>query len=319
MSVRGLVAVVGATGTGKSDLAIAIGREFNGEVVSVDAYQIFRGLDIGTAKVTEQDRSAVRHHLIDIAKPDEAFTLALFLKAARAALEDIWARGKLPILAGGSGQHIWALIEGWQVPLVRPDPKLRQKLEELAAVSGPQALVTRLQALDPEAAERLDSHNLRRLTRAIEIVTHGGLPLQASQKRQALDASVFIIGLGLPRAALYEQLDIRVNEMFASGLVAEVEELRACGFADAGPLRGGVGYRQVSAYLDGEYELEEAIERTKNAHHRLARRQAGWFREADDRINWLLAGDGAHSSASLATSKWLVASGLRTGSADPET
>ena len=305
MSARRLVAVVGATGTGKSDLAIALAQEFNGEVISVDAYQIFRGLDIGTAKVVEKDRSGVPHHLIDIAEPNEPFTLALYLDAAHSALDDIWARPMLPILAGGSGQHIWALLEGWQVPRVPPDTKLRQELETQAAHSGAEAIVSRLRTLDPDAADQLDPQNARRLIRAIEIVTHTGLSLAASQKRDPIDADVLTIGLGHLRPALYERLDSRVDQMFAAGFVTEVEKLRASGFTDSTPIRGGVGYRQVSAYLDGEYELEEAIRRTKNAHHRLARRQAGWFREQDTRIRWLMADQKPASEASTAVREWL--------------
>ncbi len=302
-----LVAVVGATGTGKSEVGIALAQEFDGEVVSVDAYQIYRGLDIGTAKVKEPGRTAVAHHLLDIADPDQAFSLALFLEAAYEALQGIWARGRLAILAGGSGQHIWALLEGWQVPRVPPNLELRQRLEELAVASGNPALVSELEGLDPEAARQLDPRNPRRLIRAIEIVSQTGESLARSQKREPLDANVLILGLSLPRPALYERLDLRVNEMFAQGFVAEVEALREGGFGNSVPIRGGVGYRQVSAYLDGQYGLEEAVQRTKNAHHRLARRQAGWFREQDRRIRWLVAGDQASSEAAISTREWLSA------------
>ncbi len=303
-----LVAVVGATGTGKSEVGIALAREFDGEVVSVDAYQIYRGLDIGTAKIKDPGRTAVVHHLLDIVEPDQPFSLALFLEAAQEALADIWAREKLPILAGGSGQHIWALLEGWQVPRVPPNLELRQKLDALAATSGPGALVSELAALDPDAARQLDPRNPRRLIRAIEIVSQTDESLARSQRREALDARVLILGLSLPRAALFERLDLRVDQMFAEGFVSEIELLRRRGFGDSRPIHGGVGYRQISAYLDGEFGLGEAIRRTKNAHHRLARRQSGWFRQEDSRIRWLMANSQASNEAKAATREWLSAS-----------
>ena len=303
-----LVAVVGATATGKSALAVTIAAAFGGEVVSADAYTLYRGLDIGTAKAVAAARGGVPHHLIDVADPDERLTLAGYLDATQAALADIWARGCLPVLAGGSGQYVWALLEGWTVPRVPPDPALRAELEALAATDGPEAVRRRLAAVDPEAAGRFDGRNRRRLIRAVEIVEASGLPLAACQTRRPLDAAVLILGLRSPRDVLYDRLDGRVEAMFRDGLVAEVEGLRAAGWTDAAPVRDGMGYREVGAYLDGEISLETAIERTKTAHHRLVRRQANWFKEDDPRIEWLAADAAAVPAAIDRVRAWLDAS-----------
>jgi tRNA dimethylallyltransferase len=292
---RALIAVVGATATGKSALAVELAEAFDGEVVSVDAYAIYRGLDIGTAKPSAQERARVPHHLIDIVEPDERMRLARYLDAAQAALDDIWARGKLPVLAGGSGQYLWAILEGWQVPRVEPDIALREEFERLAESDGPGAVHERLAAIDPDAASRLDPLNTRRVIRALEVVMRTGLPLSACQTRQPIDARVLVLGLRLPRERQFERLDARVEAMFADGFVDEVEGLRAAGFSDAGPVRSGVGYKEISAYLDGEYDLAEAVQRTKFANHRLARRQAAWFRESDPRIQWVESGPRAFS------------------------
>ena len=304
---RPLVAVVGATATGKSDVAIALAEALDGEVVNADAYQVYRGLDIGTAKVSAAVRARVPHHLIDITDPPTPMTLALFLEAAQAALEDIWGRKKLPVLAGGSGQYVWALLEGWQVPRVEPDPALRAELEALAADGGAAALRARLAALDPEAAASIDAENKRRVIRAIEVVSSTGRPLAACQTRVPIDADVLVLGLRLSREALYDRLDARTDSMYAAGFVQEVERLRALGYADTPAVRGGVGYKEVSAYLDGYYDLAEAVRRHKNANHRLVRRQNAWFKDYDLRIRWIDAGPDASREAVEAAREWLQA------------
>jgi tRNA dimethylallyltransferase len=303
---RRLLAVVGATATGKSALAFSLARRFQGEVVNCDAYQIYRGMDVGTAKVGEQERRLVPHHLIDIAEPSDNMTLRRFLDVASAALDDVWSRGSLPVLAGGSGQYVWALLEGWQVPRIEPDQRLRGDLEALAAELGPEALLARLREADPEAAERLDPRNVRRLVRALEVVLASGRPLSACQTRRPLDAETLIVGLRLPRDELYERLDRRTDAMFDAGFVEEVRRLRDQGFGETPPVRGGIGYKEVSLYLDGEIDLDEAMRRMKNANHRLVRRQGAWFREGDPRIHWLDAGEAAVTEAEALVERWLA-------------
>lgn len=305
-----LVAIVGATGTGKSDAAIAVAQACNAEVVSADAYQVYRRLDIGTAKVDAASRARVPHHLIDVVDPDDVFTLARYLDQAHAALDDIWSRDRLPILAGGSGQYVSALLEGWNVPRVGPDLELRQELETVASVHGTGALITRLAELDPTAIGRLDPNNPRRLIRAIEVITRTGLPLSACQTRSPLAADVLILGLTADRETLYSRLDTRTDAMYAGGFLDEVRRLREDGYGETNPLRGGVGYKEASLYLDGELDLTEAIMRHKNANHRLVRRQAAWFKAEDPRITWLQSGPDSADACVRLVQGWLTARSL---------
>jgi tRNA dimethylallyltransferase len=305
MTRRRLVAIVGATATGKSDAAVAVAEALGGEVLSIDAYQAYRGMDIGTAKLSQDVREGVRHHLIDVVEPSEALSLARFLEMAQAGLEDVWGRGKLPVLAGGSGQYLWALIEGWQVPQVVPDAALRAELEAFARDEGVPALARRLAELDPEASSRVDQSNPRRLIRAIEVVSSTGRSLAACQTRVPIEADVLVLGLRCDRESLYARLDARTDAMFEAGFVDEVRRLRVAGYGESQAVRGGVGYREVSAYLDREYELEEAVRRMKFANHRLVRSQANWFRETDERIRWIDAGPEASERCLEAIREWL--------------
>ena len=282
-----LLAIVGATATGKSELAVALAGAVDGEVVSADAYQVYRGLDIGTAKPSAEMRSRSPHHLIDILDPDEPLTLARYLDLAQAAVADIWSRCRLPILAGGSGQYVWAVLEGWQVPRVPPDRALRAELEAFAAEHGAEALHRRLAEADPKGAARLDPNNVRRVVRALEVGTRTGLPLAACQSRVPIAAEVLILGLRCSRDDLHCRIDARVEQMYATGLVEEVGRLRAAGYGEAAPVRGGIGYKEASAYLDCALTLAEAIERTKTGTHRLVRKQAAWFKAGDARIRWV--------------------------------
>jgi tRNA dimethylallyltransferase len=305
MTKRPLVAVVGATTSGKTEVALAIAEALGGEVVSADAYQVYRRMDIGTAKPGAELRDRVPHHLLDVVDPEDGLTLARYLDMAQAAIDGVWSRGRLPVLAGGSGQYVWALLEGWQVPRVPPDEALRAELDALAEREGAPALRMRLRALDPEAAERLDPQNTRRLVRAIEVVTRTGMPLAACQTRSPIDAEVLVIGLRSPREEQYARLDERTDAMYAAGFVAEVERLRGEGMGDAAPVRTAVGYKEVSQHLDGAFDLAEAVRRHKNANHRLVRRQGAWFKEADPRISWFDAGPSAAHEVVTMVSDWL--------------
>jgi tRNA dimethylallyltransferase len=300
-----LVAVVGATGTGKSDVAVAIAERYGGEVIGADAYQVYRGMDIGTAKLDAETRRRIPHHFIDVVDPDDTMTLARYLDLSHAALADIWGRNLLPVVAGGSGQYVWALIEGWRVPRVVPDSTLRGELEDLARREGTPALVAWLASLDNEAAARLDPENPRRLIRAIEVVSTTGLPLSACQTREALDADVLILGLRLEREELYHRLDRRTDAMYEAGFIEEVRRLRDGGYGEAPAVRGGVGYKEAGLYLDGALDLDEAVRRHKNANHRLVRRQAAWFKAADPRIRWIDVGPDTSQECIRAVDEWL--------------
>ncbi|HWO74036.1 MAG TPA: tRNA (adenosine(37)-N6)-dimethylallyltransferase MiaA [Dehalococcoidia bacterium] len=307
---RPLIAIVGATGTGKSEAAAVLAEALGGEVVNADAYQVYRGLDIGTAKPGPDMRARVRHHLFDIIDPGDQLTLGRYLDLAHGALEDIWSRGKLAVLCGGSGQYVWALLEGWQVPRVPPDAALRAELEAVAAREGVAALRDRLARSDPDAAARLDPGNARRLVRAIEVVERTGRSLAACQSRSPIDAEVLVLGLRLPRAELYQRLDRRTDAMYAAGFVEEVASLRASGYAEAAPVRSGVGYKEASLYLDGAISLDEAVRRHKNANHRLVRRQNAWFKPDDPRIQWIDARPEAPQRCLDAARRWLKAQSI---------
>jgi len=224
--VRRLIAVVGPTATGKTRLGMALAEAFGGEVVGADSRQVYRGMDIGTAKPTAEDRARVRHWLVDVVDPDETFSLGRFLDLAHEALADCWSRGVPPVLAGGTGQWVWALLEGWQVPRVAPDPALRAALEAQAARDGPEALLEELDRVDPAYAARVDRSNMRRVIRALEVYRSTGQPLSGCQVHQPPDWQWTVIGLSCPREELYRRIDARVDAMIAGGLVEEVRGWR---------------------------------------------------------------------------------------------
>ena len=283
--------IVGPTAVGKTRLAVVLARRFGGEIINADSRQVYRRMDVGTGKPSTEERRQARHHLLDVLDPDEDFGLATFLSLARNALSEIGSRRRLPIVAGGAGQYIWALIEGWQAPKVAPDQAFRRRKEEEAERHGTAFVYRRLEEADPERASRLDPRNLRRVIRALEV-------LQAEES--ARPATVhshdappgplenrLIIGLTTRRQRLYERIDARVDLMLDGGLEREVTALAASGFSlGSGPL-GSPGYRELGQYLAGEITLEEAVTRTKFQTHRMARRQYTWFKPGDERIRWL--------------------------------
>lgn len=288
-----LVAIVGATATGKTALALRLAERGGGEIVNADSRQVYRGMDIGTAKPTAEERARVRHWLVDVADPDEVFSLGRFVELAEAALRNCWSRGVLPVLVGGTGQYVWAVLEGWRVPRVPPDRTLRAELESRIAREGLDALVSELQRVDPATAERIDVRNPRRVIRALEIYRVTGQPRSAWQKREPPSFEAIIIGLACERQELYRRIDTRVDAMLAAGLVEEVRGLVKRGYGCDLPSMSGIGYRQVCQHLAGELTLEEVAERMKTETHRLARMQHAWFRRDDPRIRWIdvTAGD----------------------------
>ncbi len=284
-----LVAIVGPTATGKSELAVALARALVGEIVGADSRQIYRGMAIGTAQPDPELLAAAAHHLIGFLAPDSPFGLAQYLDLAREAIAAIRARGRLPILAGGTGQYLAALLEGWSVPRVPPDPALRAALGAEAERSGPRALHARLAGLDPAAAAAIHPHNVRRVIRALEVIEHSGRRFSEQQGRSPATAGV-VIGLELPREALYERIDRRVERMYAAGLLDELRRLAAAGYRRDLPSMASIGYPEAWAALAGEITQAEAIRRTQLATHRLARQQLTWFRRAAIGITWLQAG-----------------------------
>jgi tRNA dimethylallyltransferase len=289
---RELIAVVGATATGKTALAVQLAERLGGEIVNADSRQVYRGMDIGTAKPTPEECARVRHWLVDVADPDEPFSLGRYLDLARAALDDCWSRGVTPVLAGGTGQYVWALLEGWQVPRVPPDESLRAELEARAEREGLVSLVSELERADPAYAARVDRRNPRRVIRALEVYLRTGRPISACQTRVAPDFSCRAIGLACGRDELYRRIDARVDAMIAAGLLDEVRGLIERGYGRGLPSMSGIGYRQLGQHLAGELPLDDAVDRIRAETHRLARMQANWFRPDDERIAWIEA-DGA--------------------------
>ena len=282
---------------GKSSLAVHLAGSFDGEIVNADSRQVYRFMDIGTAKPFLEDRAKVRHHLIDVLDPDQEFSLAMFLELARQSIQDIHNRDKLPIVAGGTGQYIWALLEGWQVPHVPPDPELRQELEEEARQEGAGTLHQRLREIDPETASRTDPRNVRRVIRALEIYYATDAPPSTFRSKKPPPYHPFILGLTADRETLYRSIDHRVEEMLEKGLTGEVADLLRMGYSSELPSMSSMGYKEIALYLRGEFTLEKAAQRIKYETHRFARHQYAWFRLRDPRIHWLQFGHDANFQA----------------------
>jgi tRNA dimethylallyltransferase len=282
-----ILAIVGPTAVGKTALSIELAQRFDGEIVSADSRQIYRSMDIGTAKATPAEQAAAPHHLIDVVDPDEELTLAHYRQLATEAIAAIAARGKLPILVGGTGLYVRALLEGWTVPEVPPRPALRRELTELAVREGHDALHQRLAAVDPVAAARIDARNVRRVIRALEVYEATGEPISSLQRKAPPPYRVLTIGLTMPRPDLYRRIDDRVDRMIAAGLVAEVQALLERGYDPVPPAMSGLGYRQIVAFLQGEASLEEAIALIKRHTRRFVRQQYNWFRLQDPAIRWV--------------------------------
>ena len=287
MDERNLVlALVGPTAVGKTATSLLLARELHGEIVSADSRQVYRGMDIGTAKITPEEQGDIPHHLIDIRNPDETISLGEYKELADAAIADILARGRLPMLVGGTGQYVRAVLEGWQIPRVPPQPELRRELEELAERAGKEAVFARLQELDPVSTQIIDYRNLRRVIRAIEVTLVAGRPFSELQTKQPPPWRIVQIGLTRPREALYARADARIEAMFDAGWVEEVQRLLARGYTPDLPSFGSLGYREVAAYLAGEYDLEEAKARIRKATRNFIRRQYNWFRLSNPDIHW---------------------------------
>ena len=291
-----VIAIVGATATGKSGVAVELARAIGGEIINADSRQVYRGMDIGSAKPTPQERGGVPHHLFDVAAPDEVFSLGLFLEAARRAIEDVLELRRTPIIVGGTGQYVWALLEGWDVPEVAPNYGLRQELADRADAIGRQALHAELRSRDPVAAERIHPNNLSRSIRALEVVISTGRPFSEQRTRTTPPWDTRIAGIALERTSLDERIVRRIDVQLSSGWPEEVKALLAQGYkADMSSFRS-IGYREVVAHLEGGLSREDMrlaiLKKTK----RLARTQFAWFRNDDPRIAWVNAANTATNS-----------------------
>jgi tRNA dimethylallyltransferase len=277
-----LLVILGPTAVGKTALSLMLAQSLGGEIVSADSRLLYKGMDIGTDKPDLLERRQVRHHLIDICRPDETVTLGQYQRLAYDRIGNILRRGYLPILAGGTGQYVRAVVEGWGIPEVPPQEELRHALYALEG----EELSRWLQYLDPRSAENIDPRNLRRVIRALEVTLVTGRPISELQSKQPPDYSTRMIGLTCEREELYRRIDERVDHMMGAGLLGEVERLRRAGYGRELPSMSGLGYRQLWAFLAGECKLDEAVERIKFETHRYVRQQYTWFRPGDPQITW---------------------------------
>lgn len=282
-----LLIVAGPTATGKSDSAVELALRMNGEVISADSMQVYRGMDIGSAKVTVEEMRGVPHHLIDCADPSENWNVVRFQKEARRAVQDIASRGRLPILCGGTGFYIQALLYDIDFTQMDENTPLRDRLSALAAEKGPEAVHALLAKKDPASAAAIHPNNLKRVIRAIEFMEESGGSIAAhnlqQRERESAYRSVFFV-LTMDRARLYERIDRRVDIMMERGLVEEVARLRAMGIQRDSTSMQGIGYKQVYGYLDGDYDLEEAVRLIKRDTRHFAKRQLTWFKREKDVI-----------------------------------
>jgi tRNA dimethylallyltransferase len=281
-----VVVILGPTAVGKSQVAIYLAEQLLGEIVSADSRLFYRGMDIGTAKPGVEDRRRVPHHLIDVTDPDQVWNLVVFQQAARKAIDEIHSRGRLPLLVGGTGQYIRAVVEAWDVPPFEPEPRLRQALEKWSEEIGAKSLHSRLATLDPKAAAKIDPRNLRRTVRALEVIFRSGRMFSQQVRSGKSPYDLLQIGLIRPRAELYARVDDRIQFMLETGFVEEVQTLLRKGYAPDLPTLSAIGYREIIAYLQGDMGLDEAIAQIKRQTRVLVRRQANWFKREDASICW---------------------------------
>lgn len=301
-----LVAIVGPTGIGKSRLALSLAQKFNGEIINADSRQVYSYMDIGTAKPSPEDLALVPHHLISIINPNEDFSLAQYQQLAYRAIEDITSRDKLPLLVGGSGLYIWAVLEGWKIPQIPPDPEFRHKLTEKVDTTGVEELYRELKKVDPESAQRIDPRNTRRVVRALEVFRNTGIPFSQLQQKHPPPFDTLIMGLTLDRTELYHRIDQRVDEMIKQGLVEEVKKLADTDYDSNLSAMSGIGYKQIRMFLKGELTLESAVTQIKFETHRFVRRQYNWFRLSDKRIKWFDTKDEAETDIIALVSEFLA-------------
>jgi tRNA dimethylallyltransferase len=285
-----LIIICGPTATGKSDLALEVAQKYDGEIINADSMQLYQGMDIGTAKLTVEERRGIPHHLLDILKVSQDASVAQYQEQARAAIEDIQSRGKVAIVVGGTGLYIKSIVDEMNFP--ETDPDLRKKLEDEAELLGAAELYSRLRLLDPEAAAAIEPANTRRIIRALEVIEVTGKPYSANlpSDTSLRFPDALHIGLSMERSSLAPRIEARVHRMFEQGLIAEVESLLSEGLLEGATAQRAIGYAQVIALIRGELTQNLAIEETVVATRQYVRRQETWFKR-DQRIQWIGEGE----------------------------
>jgi len=281
-----LIVILGPTAAGKTTLSIQLAERINAEIISADSRLFYRGMDIGTAKPSIEERDRVPHHLIDVAEPDEIWSLGRFKRNAIEIIADIHSRRKIPMLVGGTGQYIRAIIEGWVVPELEADVRLRAALQSWAGQIGSDGLHDRLRVVDPHAAENITPNNVRRTIRALEVIINSGKKFSELRDREPVPYHLLQVGLTRPRKELYQCIDERVDTMIEKGFVTEVENLLEMGYSPKLPSLSAIGYGQIVSYLEGTVSLEEAVTLIKRMTRNFVRKQANWFKEEDPDIKW---------------------------------
>ena len=304
-----LVVILGPTAVGKTEITLELAERFPSEIVSADSRLLYRGMDIGTAKPSPAERARIPHHLIDVAEPDQIWSLANYQSAAKKAILETARRNHLPFLVGGTGQYIKAVTQGWIIPSVAPDTRLRAALENWSLETGAQGLHRRLSILDLEAASEIEPNNLRRTIRALEVIFSTGNLFSKQRKKSNTPYQKLVLGLQRPRPALYERVDLRIERMFASGFIEEVKKLLDAGYSPELPSMSAIGYRQVISYLQGEISIDEAVAQIKKATRVFVRRQANWFKLDDPSICWYEVGQRTVDEISKKIQKWLDSNG----------
>lgn len=282
-----LIVLTGPTAVGKTSLSISLAKAVNGEIISADSMQVYKGMDIGSAKICKEEMQGVTHYLVDILEPEEEFHIVKFQELAKAAMEEIYAKGKIPILVGGTGFYIQAVTRDIDFTQAEQETSYREELEQFAKEKGAEYLHEKLREVDPKSAENIHANNVKRVIRALEFYHQNGTPISEhneEQKQQTSPYNLAYFVLTAQREILYERIDRRVDQMMEEGLLEEVKSLRERGCHRGMVSMQGLGYKEILAYLEGEYPLEEAVRILKRDTRHFAKRQLTWFRREQDVI-----------------------------------
>ncbi len=282
-----LLVILGPTASGKTALSLEIAHKYQGEIISTDSRQIYTEMEIGTDAITTEQQEGIPHHLLAIRKPDETLTMAEYKDLANQKISEIYERKHIPMLVGGTGLYISAIIEGYSTPRIPPDEKLRTKLEKYVEKNGVEKLYAKLQKLDPKAAEKIHPQNIRYVIRAIEVATHRSQNAPPVEKSSTPPFDTLLIGLEWPRPVLYERVNLRVDNQIKRGLVEEVKKLLAKGYSEKLPAMSSLGVKEIIPYIKGEMPLEDCINILKQNTRNYAKRQMTWFRRYDN-VVWIL-------------------------------
>ena len=284
-----LIVLTGPTAVGKTSLSISLAKAVNGEIISADSMQVYKKMDIGSAKIRSEEMQGIPHYLVDVLEPEEEFHIVKFQQMAKKAMEDIYSRGKIPILVGGTGFYIQAVTKDIDFTEAQQENDYRKELEALAEEKGGEHLHEMLRKVDPVSADAIHAHNVKRVIRALEFYHQNGSPISAHNEEQKQHESPYNLAyfvLNMPRELLYERIDLRVDQMMKEGLLEEVARLKEEGCHRGMVSMQGLGYKEILAYLDGEYPLEEAVRVLKRDTRHFAKRQLTWFRREQE-LTWV--------------------------------